>query len=95
MEHKPMRRKFATADHALSLLGNMRFPMFMAIDQGRRTRMKKVMKLGTSRQCSREMLLAWHFTIFSGGVDEHAKKPIIEGRLGLWSRGCSFRIPER
>ena len=35
-----------TADHALSLLGNMRFPMFMAIDQGRRTRMKKVMKLG-------------------------------------------------
>jgi hypothetical protein len=57
--------------------------------------MKKVMKLGTSRRCSREMLLAWHFTIFSGGVDEHAKKPIIEGRLGLWSRGCSFRIPER
>ena len=46
--------------------------------------MKKVMKLGTSRRCSREMLLAWHFTIFSGGVDEHAKKPIIEGRLGLW-----------
>jgi hypothetical protein len=45
--------------------------------------MKKVMKLGTSRRCSREMLLTWHFTIFLEGVDEHAKKPIIDGRLGL------------
>jgi hypothetical protein len=57
--------------------------------------MKKVMKLGMSRRCSREMLLAWHFTIFSEGVGEHAKMPIIEGRLGLRVRGCSFRIPER
>lgn len=48
--------------------------------------MKKVMKLGMSRRCSREMLLAWHFTIFSEGVDEHAKMPIIEGRLGLRPR---------
>jgi hypothetical protein len=57
--------------------------------------MKKVMKLGMSRRCSREMLLAWHFTIFSEGVDERAKMPIIEGRLVLRVRGCSFRIPER